>query len=146
MRKAILLSAVVLLLVTAVCGFAQNIADTLENRRQQAARYLQAAPPKTLFEDMAKKMAVNLPAAERQNFIETFTSQLDINGLTKAMNDALVKHFTAEEIKALADFYSSPVGKSAMSKFGDYMADLMPTIQSEVMKAQAKAGQSKPGR
>jgi hypothetical protein len=55
------------------------------------------------------------------------------------MTDAMVKHFTTEELKALADFYGSPVGKSAMQKFGAYMADLMPTMQAEIMKAQAKA-------
>jgi hypothetical protein len=60
------------------------------------------------------------------------TSQLDIAALIKAMADALVKHFTTEELKALADFYSSPVGKSAMQKFGGYMADLMPTMQAEM--------------
>jgi hypothetical protein len=56
----------------------------------------------------------------------------------------MVKHFSAEELKALADFYGSPVGKSAMSKFGAYMADVMPAIQAEMIKAQAKTNQSKP--
>ena len=50
----------------------------------------------------------------------------------------MVKHFTTEELKALADFYGSPVGKSAMQKFGAYMADIMPVMQAEIMKAQAK--------
>jgi hypothetical protein len=72
------------------------------------------------------------------------TSQLDVPAITKAMTDAMVKHFTSEELKALADFYGSPVGKSAMQKFGAYMSDLMPTIQAEMMKAEAKANQSLP--
>jgi hypothetical protein len=38
----------------------------------------------------------------------------------------------------LADFYGSPVGKSAMKKFGAYMADIMPVVQAEIMKAAAK--------
>jgi hypothetical protein len=70
------------------------------------------------------------------------TKDLDIVALSKAMTDAMVKHFTTEELKALADFYGSPVGKSAMQKFGAYMADLMPIIQAEMMKAQAKLNQS----
>jgi hypothetical protein len=44
----------------------------------------------------------------------------------------------------LADFYGSPVGKSAMQKFGAYMADVMPAIQAEMLKAQAKMNQSAP--
>ena len=115
--------------------------DTPETRRHEAERYLQAVPPKALFEDMSDKMATNLPADQRQQFKQMMTKDLDIAALNRAMTDAMVKHFTAEELKALADFYGSPVGKSAMQKFGAYMADLMPVIQAEMMKAQAKMGQ-----
>jgi len=59
------------------------------------------------------------------------------------MKESMVKNFTADELKALADFYGSPVGKSAMKKFGAYMADVMPSIQAEVEKAQAKANREK---
>lgn len=119
-------------------------ADTPENRRQEAERYLRATPPKEMFADMAEKGAMNLPPADRQRFKDTLTSALDIDALTKAMVDAMVKHFTTEELKALADFYGSPVGKSAMSKFGMYMVDITPVIQAEMIKAQAKANQSAP--
>jgi hypothetical protein len=120
--------------------------DTPETRRREAERYLQATPPKALFEDMANNMAANLPPAEREKFKQMLTSQLDLPALTKAMTDAMIKHFTTDELKALADFYGSPVGKSAMQKFGAYMADLMPTMQAEIMKAQAKANQSLPNQ
>ncbi len=48
--------------------------------------------------------------------------------------------YAKTDTKALADFYGSPVGKSAMQKFGAYMAELMPVIEAEVLKAQAKMG------
>lgn len=91
-------------------------------------------------------MAMNLPAEQRQQFKRIMTAELDIAALSKAMTDAMVKHFTTEELKALADFYGSPVGKSAMQKFGAYMADLMPIMQAEIMKAQAKLNQSVPNQ
>jgi hypothetical protein len=59
--------------------------------------------------------------------------------LEEITKSAMIKHFSADELKALADFYSSPVGKSAMSKMGDYMADIMPAMQAEMIKAQKKA-------
>jgi hypothetical protein len=118
--------------------------DTPETRRREAERYLQVIPPKALFEDMADKMAANLPADRREQFKHTMTADLDIAALTKAMSDAMVKHFTTEELKALADFYGSPVGKSAMQKFGAYMADVVPAIQAEMQKAEAKMNQSAP--
>ncbi len=95
---------------------------------------------------MAEKGAMNLPPEQRQKFKEMMTTQLDIDALTKEMIDAMIKHFSTDELKALADFYGSPVGKSAMSKFGAYMADVMPAIQAEMIKAQAKANQSTPNK
>ena len=115
--------------------------DTPETRRKEAERYLQVSPPKALFEDMADKMAANLPADQRDQFKKLMTTQIDIAALSKAMTDAMVKNFTTEELKALADFYGSPVGKSAMQKFGAYMADIMPVVQAEIMKAASKMKQ-----
>jgi hypothetical protein len=128
------------------CALAFSAPDTPETRRHEAERYLQATPPKALFEDMAEKMAANLPPDQREQFQKLMTSQLDIAALTKAMIDSMVKHFTTEELKALADFYGSPVGKSAMQKFGAYMADIMPAMEAEIMKAQAKLNQSLPNQ
>src|SRR5437773_8070967 len=90
--------------------FVLGATDTLETRRHEAERYLQATPPKALFEDIADKMAANLPPDQREQFKRMMTSELDIAALTKAMTDAMIKHFTTEELKALADFYGSAVG------------------------------------
>jgi hypothetical protein len=134
-------------LLTAIC--LQSVAfaaapDTPETRRREAGRYLQAVTPKEMFEEMAQRMAENIPPAEREKFKQTLTTQLDIPSLTRAMHDGLVKYFTTDELKALADFYGSPVGKSAMKKFPTYMAELMPRIEREVMRAQAKVNQPQP--
>src|SRR5215468_3889195 len=131
---------VLILLVLTVCAWSPvfSAPDTPETRRKEAERYLQVGPPKALFEDMADKMAANLPADQREQFKKLMTTEVDIAALSKAMTDAMVKNFTTEELKALADFYGSPVGKSAMQKFGAYMADIMPVVQAEIMKAAAK--------
>src|SRR4029077_4528760 len=135
----------ILVLVTS-SAFVLGAADTPETRRHEAERYVQASPPKALFEEMADKMAVNLPPDQRQQFKQMMTADLDIAALTKAMTDAMVKHFTTDELKPLADFYGSPIGKSAMQKFGAYMADLMPVLQAEMIKAHAKMNQSLPNQ
>jgi len=139
------------LFVLLIVGFCASspvfgASDTPETRRREAERYLQVSPPKALFEDMADKMAANLPPDQREQFKRMMTADLDIAALSKAMTDAMVKHFTTDELKALADFYGSPVGKSAMQKFGAYMADLMPALQAEIVKAQAKLNQSLPNQ
>ena len=131
---------VLLVLTVCACSPVFSAPDTPETRRKEAERYLQVSPPKALFEDMADKMAANLPADQRDQFKKVMTTQVDIAALSKAMTDAMVKNFTTEELKALADFYGSPVGKSAMQKFGAYMADIMPVVQAEIMKAAGKMG------
>jgi hypothetical protein len=95
---------------------------------------------------LADKIAANLPPDQREQFKRMMTADLDIAALSKAMTDAMVKDFTTEELKALADFYGSPVGKSAMQKFGTYMADIMPVMQAEIIKASAKLNQSMPNQ
>jgi hypothetical protein len=46
---------------------AQVVANTPENRRKEAQRYLQATPPKAMFADLADKTAMKLPPDQRQN-------------------------------------------------------------------------------
>jgi hypothetical protein len=116
--------------------------DTIDSRRHEAERYLQAAPPKEMFADMAEKMAVNVPPPEREKFKQTLTSELNVTAISRAMLEGLVRYFTTEELRALADFYGSPVGKSAMKKFPSYMADLMPTIEREITRAQTKVNKA----
>lgn len=119
--------------------------DTPQSRLQEADRYIAVVPPKELFADMAEQIAKTVPQEQRQALKDSLTTNLDIDALTKAMRDSMVKNFTTDELKALGDFYGSPVGKSAMKKMGVYMADLMPTIQAEIMKSLAKTKAQQPG-
>ncbi len=133
MKRIAVILCSLLLAVNAYC-----MDNSLENREAQAQRYLETTPPRALFEDMAEKVSVNLPPSEREVFKDLLTKHLDIEALTKTMKTALVNNFTAEELSALADFYGSDVGKSAMTKFGTYLAEVIPSIQNEMQKAYAK--------
>ena len=126
--------AVFLLLGTASAAFA--LEDTPQNRIQQVDRYLASVPTQELMADMMTKMAKGMPEGQREPFLSMMTQHLDFNAIKKAQRDAMVKIFTAGELGALADFHASPAGKSAMRKMGDYMAELMPVMMTEVMKAQ----------
>src|SRR4029077_2863489 len=95
MHKQIIIVAVTLFISSV---FVYSTTDTAETRRREAERYLQVSPPKALFEDMADKMAANLPPDQREQFKRVMTTQLDIAALTKAMIDAMVKDFTTDEL------------------------------------------------
>jgi len=137
MKKILLLVSLAL----AASGFA--IEDTPENRAREADRYLVATPPKETFADMAEQVSRNIPPDQRDMFKAVLTKHLDLDALTKAMKGGMVKNFSADELRALADFYGSPLGKSAMKKFGVYMAELMPAIQTEMGKAMSKAAEER---
>lgn len=111
--------------------------DTPENRATQADNYLRAVPPQSLMNDMTQKLSAALPENQRATFIALMTKNLDINAVTDLMRSAMIKTFSADEMKALADFYTSPFGKSAMAKMGNYMAYAMPPLMAELQKAQA---------
>jgi len=98
------------LLILAFCASLPVLGatDTPETRRREAERYLQVNPPKALLDDVVDKMAANLPPDQRDQFKRVMTTQLDLAALTKASMDAMVKNFTTDELKALADFYGSP--------------------------------------
>ena len=87
---------VLVLLVLTICAWSPvfSAPDTPETRRKEAERYLQVSPPKALFEDMADKMAVNIPADQRDQFKKLMTTEVDISALSKAMIDSMVKNFT----------------------------------------------------
>jgi hypothetical protein len=116
-----------------------GIDDTPENRAKEADRYLEAAAPKEMLDEMTTQIAVAVPDAEKARFKELLTKHFNYESFTKSMKDAMVRHFTATELAALADFYSSEVGKSAMKKMGAYTAEIMPLVQTEILKAQQKA-------
>lgn len=113
-------------------------ADTKEDRIKAAQRYLKVVPMAAMMKDTAEAMAKKLPPDEAAKMIKVLTTKLDIKALEDAAVKSLVKHMTAKEINALAEFYGTPEGRSIMKKFGAYMADLQPTILREVEKAMKK--------
>ena len=88
---------------------------------------------------MVRNIAQSLPEQQQKAFLAAMQKNIDAAGINTAAQAALVKVFTADELKALADFYSAPLSKSAMAKMGAYLAEVMPTIEKEVDAAAEKA-------
>lgn len=131
--------ALFLLVIFALTGLVFALEDKSENRELQAKRYLEANPPKAIIEALAERTASSLPEAERKPYTEMLTKYLDLSVITQAMQVSLVKYFTADELKVLADFYSMPAAKSAMGKMDNYLTDILPVVQAEMLKAQQQA-------
>ena len=113
----------------------QNIlaTDSKEARTQAAERYLAVVPISQLLDDTFREMSKSLPKAIREGFVAQMRIVVRADVLEAATRASLVRHFTVDELNAMAEFYSSPHGASAMRKFGAYMADVMPAVQEEMI-------------
>lgn len=108
-------------------------------------RYLRAVPMAKMMDDTYAEIAKQLPQDKRAQFLADMHSLIKIERLEQLARSAMIKTFTVEELNALADFYSSPNGASAMAKYGTYMGEIMPPLMQEVQRAvqeiQARAKQ-----
>jgi len=107
--------------------------DTPEARRVAVGQYFKVQPMNEMMNDMQERMMQGMPPQMRASMQSSKLSPSDIQMIEAAATDSMVKHFTIGEIEALTAFYSSPEGRSVMKKMPDYMADLMPAIQSKMM-------------
>jgi hypothetical protein len=120
-------------------------ADTPATRRVQAERYLAVSNVEKMMADMSVAMTQNLPKEKADEVKDLLTRHVRIDALKEAMLISMIKHFTTRELSAMADFYGSPEGKSALEKFGPYMGDIMPMLQAEMQHAVQAAEAEKAG-
>lgn len=119
----------------AAAGNAGATPDTRQNRLSAAERYLATTPIEAMFDEVIDHLAKSgqLPM-DQTEFMAEFTARMDIAKLKTVTLAAMVKHFTADELNAMADFYGSAAGQSVVRKMGAYMADVLPVIQVETVR------------
>lgn len=122
-----------------ICNAAFAADDTEATRTIAANRYLAAVPLSELMDDLVEQMGKNMPQDKRSQIHKILAENFDFKTFESIIKASIIKHFDTNEINAMADFYSSPVGKSVMKKFGSYMADVMPPLQTEIVKAVKKS-------
>ena len=135
-----------MLAVLLSCSLAAQSAhaqDGPKEREIAANRYLSVVPMAKLMEDMTAEMANQLPIERRQAFIDQMRGLVRVDALERIARDAMVRTFTVDELNALADFYGSKYGTSAMKKFGAYLQLVMPALVQEMQRA---AQQVKPSK
>ena len=118
--------------------------DTTANREVAADRYLKAVPMAKMLDDAITEMGKQLSAERRGQFIGDMKKVVRADYLERLSRQSMVKTFTTDELNALADFYGSKEGASAMQKFGAYMGDVMPAIVAEVRRGVQELQKSQP--
>jgi hypothetical protein len=145
MRRFMITAAFVLMATVAISG---ESPDTPETRKLAAEKYIQVTDFAALWDSGLRAGVQGLPEDRREEVIAMAKKHIRIDALQSYMLAAMVKTFTTQELEALAAFYGSSEGKSAMAKFGTYMSDLLPAVQAEMVRAvtemQAEAAAAKP--
>ncbi len=159
MKKIKGILALFLIIMAAACGdkpasppaapaSAGPVADTPENRKAAAKKYLEAVPPQELLQNITGNMIQRMPEETRKEFQDALNDKALLEKTYQISETALIKHFTPDEINAMAAFFGSPAGKSARVKFSAYMREIMPQLNTEMKpiftKLQEKAKQAQP--
>jgi hypothetical protein len=125
----------VLLLSSACIGIPAQAQDTMDTRQVAMQRYLRAVPMAKVMEDTYAEMAKQVPPEKRTEFIAAMRKVVRVDKIEEIAKRSMLNTFTTDELNALADFYSSKDGASAMKKLGVYMGDIMPPLMQEIERA-----------
>jgi hypothetical protein len=109
--------------------------DNAASREAAADRYLKVVPMSKMLDDTFTEISKQVPEDQRVQFLAQMKAIVRVDVLDRIARESMVKTFTTDELNALANFYGSQHGASAMEKFGVYMGQVMPAIQQEIQSA-----------
>jgi hypothetical protein len=111
-------------------------ADAQGDRRSAAKAYARVVDYPLLIEKAATQKAADLPASEREAFIEFITKEVDFDMTRFYAISASVDLFEASELQALASFAATPQGRSALAKLPALGAILNPIVERQIEDAE----------
>jgi hypothetical protein len=113
-------------------------ASAQSDRRSAAAAYARVLDYPLLIEKAATRRAAELPASEREAFIEFIAQEVDFDMTRFYAISAMVDLFEANELRALASFAATPEGRSALAKLPALGAALNPIIERQIADAERR--------
>jgi len=124
--------------VVALLLFSMNfaIADKQSELNIAVLELLEASNSENNFKQSIIELAKSMPLEHRASFKEMALNHVDIKKLLDANKQAMLRHLSLAEVKALTEFYKDPVIQSAIGKYPLVMAEFMPVLDFEVAKAQ----------
>lgn len=113
-----------------------SLIDTYESRFKAANRYVQIAMS-PMVDSILNEVSKKLPVEKRDEYLIRIRDFIN-NKFVKKTTELMIKHYTVDELNALADFYDRPMGKSILEKFGPLMVDVqayIPEMLKELKEA-----------
>lgn len=122
--------------VALVLAVAPGPASAQSDRRAAAEAYARVVDYPLLIERAATRRAAELPASERDAFVEFVTDEVDFEMTRFYAISAMVDLFEADELNALASFAGTPEGRAALAKLPALGAILTPIIERQIEDAE----------
>lgn len=112
-------------------------ADTSDARTQAATRYIDKYDLQSRIDAMVTRIMDKhkLTSEERQRVQAQIRKHLRVNVLREVEITSMANSFTTQEINALTAFIETGEGQSIMSKYGSYLAAVMPVVTAEFERA-----------
>lgn len=103
--------------------------DSDVNTRLELARRMHDIRPTEMQVNAAiDQVAQQQPEEQREAFRTAMRKVLNYKAIEKTSIDAMAKIYTADELKAMVEYYSKPEAKSAGEKEQDYAKIVYPEI------------------
>jgi len=130
-QRSLFACAVALVLVS------PDIPASAQGDRQAAAEaYARVVDYPLSIENAATQRAAELPASEREAFIEFIIEEVDFEMTCFYATIGMVDLFEASELQALASFAATPEGRSALAKLPALGAVLTPIVERQIADAE----------
>jgi hypothetical protein len=114
-----------------------TIPASAQGDRQAAAEaYARVVDYPLLIEKAATRRAAELPASEREAFIEFIVEEVDFEMTRFYAIIAMVDLFEPSELQALAPFAATREGRSALAKLPALGAVLTPIVERQIADAE----------
>ncbi len=118
-----------------VCASSFALDDTYANRQSEADKYMEIISVKNmLLSTLDQAVDKRSSAATKQATKDMVLKYLDINEFISQMKDVIVKHYTADELAAMNEFYSSETGKSILKKQSAVSVEMSSKVQTTILK------------
>lgn len=109
--------------------------DSEANRLAEARKFIATLDLRALVDKLAESNAAVQPEMNKDEFRAFVQREVRWSSLEQTIMGALVKNFTAAEIRTLAEFQNSLAGKAFIEKYPSYLAQVSPPIQAEIRRA-----------
>ncbi len=137
--KSQVLALVAVLLGTSACQSVRVREAVVSPKTPYIESLMDIVPPETMLAQMSQPYAMlyNMPGRQERAHAN-FMRNLDVAKVRSIIGRALDKHFTEEELKSLAEFYSTPAGRACMAKSAAFAAEVVPACMHEATRAYGK--------